>query len=337
MNVSDELLDKYFKNECTPEEKLLVINYLNEIDEFPDHLIAKSDWDNAADAPMSFVKSDQLFEEIKKQTFAKPKKLIYLKIVAAVAVIAIIFSIIFIKIKKVDIKLNIAKINGIIPDKIIWKSFVNYTDKIQFITLPDLSTVKVYPDGELSYALPFVKAKREIFLKGKGFFQVAKDKKHPFIVYAKGISTTALGTSFTITANDKSKYIKVRLHTGKVWVKSVDSSHHILTFSKVLLPGNELVYNGIKNEIKVILPNLPAIEKDSSHEINFKQVPLAAVFSALSKHYKVKISFNPTDLKEISFTGNLNLYLPLNDVLKEITELNKLNQLKTPEGYEIKK
>ncbi len=336
--MSDELLDKYFKNECTPEEKLLVTNFLNEIDKFPEHLVTKNDWDDTTETQISSAKSDQLFKLIKQNTFAKPIKLNWFKITAAAAaIIFILFGVAFYKLQDNKPKVSIAKIEVNKSNKIIWKSFVNYTDQIQVVTLPDSSFVKVYPGGELSYALPFVKAKREIFLKGKGFFEVAKDNKHPFIVYANGISTTALGTSFTITANVNSNFIKVRLYTGKVWVKNADLTHHILTFSKILTPGNELVYNNIKNEIKVISPKILMAKKESDLELNFKQAALAAVFSKLATHYKIKITYNPTDLQEMSFTGNLNLSLPLADIIKDITDLNKLNQLKTTQGYEIKK
>lgn len=333
MSVADELLDKYFKNQCTPEEKLLVINYLIEIDEFPDHLVTKDDWDNAQDAPIMSAKSDRLFEEIKKQTFAKAIKFKWLKISAAAATILVLFTIGLINFQKSDHKAAIAK-TSLKPNIINWKSMVNYTEKTQLMTLPDQSIVKIYPGGELSYALPFIKDKREIYLKGKGFFQVTKDKKHPFVVYAKGISTTALGTSFTITATESSKSVKVQLHTGKVWVKNIDSAH-ILAFSRILLPGNELTYNSIKNEVNVVSAKTLLAKNDFKLELNFTQASLVEVFSKLEEHYKIKITYNPADLQEMSFTGTLKLTLPLKEILKEITELNKLNQIKTPKGYKI--
>ncbi|WP_010599187.1 hypothetical protein [Pedobacter agri] len=71
MNVSDQLLDKYFKNKCTPEEKLVVENYLREIEELPDHFVQKEEWDDAEDFPMSYERSDLMFEAIKNKHCAK--------------------------------------------------------------------------------------------------------------------------------------------------------------------------------------------------------------------------------------------------------------------------
>jgi transmembrane sensor len=337
MNVSEELLDKYFKNKCTPEEKLLVARYLLEIDELPAQLSKKEEWDNAQDFSLTADKSEELFDRIRKQTFAKkaPFKWLNATSIAATFLVLISVGLIFFKIKPAlhqNVEKNIPKVA-----EINWKSTVNYTNRIQEITLPDQSKIKIYPGGEIRYALPFIKAKREIFMNGKSYFQVTKDKDHPFVVYAKGVSTTALGTSFTITANNNSKLIQVKLHTGKVWVKHMGSFKNQSLFSKILLPGNELVFNQITQNVKVVLPPKVIAENEMKTELNFSQTPLSEVFIILEAHYKTKIIYKPEDLKEISFTGSLNLKHTLNQILAEITELNQLIKEQTPNGYLIRK
>ncbi|WP_316802343.1 FecR family protein [Pedobacter nototheniae] len=340
MSISDELLDKYFKGQCNPEEKLLVVKYLNEVEELPEHLLSKKEWDNSTDAILDDAKTEEMFSEVKKHTMPKVAKLRWIKIVSAAAIILTMLSIGFLKIKQSQNKEDLVQhivLNQSKKSTVNWKSVMNYTEQTQLLTLPDQSTVRLYPGGELRYAMPFIKSKREIYLNGKSFFQVTKDKKHPFVVYAKGISTTALGTSFTITALEKSKEIKVELHTGKVWVKNIDSSLHILPFSKILMPGNQLVYNREHNKLNVINAKLLTKQAVSVKELNFNQEPLVEVFARLQLHYKVKIMYNPADLQEMSFTGSLNLTQSIDTILEEIAELNKLNQIKTTQGYLIRK
>lgn len=340
MSISEELLARYFKGDCTPEERLSVVNYLNGIDALPDHLLSKDDWDDAEDAKISDEKSDELFAAIKKQTISKTLKLKRLKIISAAAIVLAMLTIGLLMLNQAEPNFSVAKAKtNKKEDKapIVWKSFVNYTDNNQSLELPDGSEVKVYPGGELSYAIPFIKQNREIYLKGKSFFQVAKDKKHPFIVYSKGISTTALGTSFTITAPEKSRLIKIELHTGKVWIKNISESKNILSFCKILTPGNELVYNIVKQQVKVIDKTLLAKELAKSNELNFTQASLKDVFEKLKTHYKIEIIYSEADVDEISFTGTINLNQKVEKILKEITELNKLNQTKTTYGYIISK
>jgi transmembrane sensor len=338
MNVSDQLLDKYFKNQCTPEEKLVVIEYLSKTDDLPEHFLTKAEWDVSPEAGLASEKSDLMFQRIKKETQAKIIKLSWLKITAAAAMLLLTTSLVFLILSKKETNSTLAKneINDASKaNKISWKSIVNRTDKKQSETLPDGSTISIYPGGELSYAEPFVQQKREIYLKGKSFFQVSKDKKHPFVVYAKGISTTALGTSFTITALENSKLIKVQLHTGKVWIKNEDSTDNKSSFNKILLPGDALVYNRAKNKVQVLAPKIIITTEEAKTELNFTHTPLVAVLTKLEEYYKIKISYKAGALEDMSFTGTVKLTEPVDKILKEITELNKLKYIKTPESYQI--
>jgi len=339
MSISDELLARYFRGQCTPEESVKVVAYLKEIDDLPDHLLSKEEWDDAEDALLSNEKSDEMFAAVKKETISKRLKLQRFKVLSAAAIILVMLTIgLFLLNNPKPATINIAKNlkeKRVEQVQISWKSFVNYTANNQSLELPDGSTVKVYPGGGLRYAVPFVKNKREIYLTGKSFFKVAKDKKHPFIVYAKGISTTALGTSFTITAIENSSTIKVELHTGKVWIKNVSKSTGTLAFSKILIPGSELVYNNTMQKVSVLNKSLIAKEKTNHNNFNFTQASLKEVFQKLKEQYKINIIFNETDLNEISFTGTINLNQKPEKIIKEITELNKLNLTKTTEGYII--
>lgn len=341
MNVSDELLDKYFKGQCSPEEKLRVLNYLNEVSDLPEHLLSKEEWDQITDAAIDEVKTNEMFKAIKSHTLIKAYRLKWIKIVSAAAIVLAVLTVGLLSLNPNSTDRDLVRNKISKTDKagsINWKSVMNYTEQNQLFTLPDSSIVKIYPEAELRYAIPFVKNKREVYLKGKGFFQVTKDEKSPFVVYAKGVSTTALGTSFTITALATSNFIKVQLHTGKVWVKNMDSVHYVSAFSKILLPGKELVYNSRTNKLRVsdsgVLPIKP---ENTIKELNFTQAHLADVFAKLEKHYKVKIAYNHVDIAEISFTGNIKLTQPIDAILEEIAGLNKLNQIKTAEGYLIRK
>lgn len=342
MSISEELLDKYFKGHCTPEEKLMVSKFLREMDELPEHLLTKSEWDDVSDANIPAAKTEEMFNRIKRKTQPGTYRLKWFKIISGAAAVLVILTIGLVKLKNYTSSTTIpAVVNNQLVQinrRINWKSVVNYTEDNQLITLPDSSTVKIYPGGELRYTVPFVRNKREVYLKGKSFFQVAKDKSHPFVVYAKGISTTALGTSFTITALKESKFIKVQLHTGKVWVKNTDSIHQVIPFSKILLPGNQLVYNSKLNKVRVSdFSHVSGPSIDRVSELNFVQAQLVDVFARLEKHYKVKISYQAADLTEMSFTGNLDLTQSLDEILGEIAELNKLKQTKTASGYLISK
>lgn len=338
MSVAEQLLDKYFKGQCSPEEKLLVLNYLNDIEELPDHLLSKAEWDESSEAVLTEQKTEEIFSQVKKQTVAKSYRLKWIKIISAAAIVLVVLSVGLLSLNQGNPGIA-PRENQVVrtekPNIINWKSVVNYTDHQQLIHLPDGSTVKIFPGAELRYAIPFVKNKREVYLNGKSFFEVSKDHHHPFVVYARGISTTALGTSFTVTALNNSKFIKVELHTGKVLVKKADS---ISAFSEILLPGKELVYNSRMNKVSISDTRVLQVKQENKiKELSFQQASLVEVFNQLEKHHKVNITYDRADLAEMSFTGNLKLTQSIDTILEEIAELNKLNQIKTTGGYLIKK
>jgi transmembrane sensor len=95
---------------------------------------------------------------------------------------------------------------------------INNTDKPKLVALNDGSSVLLQPKSRISYPQSFTGTKREVFLYGEAFFEVAKNPDQPFFVYANGLVTKVLGTSFIISAFDTEKDVKVVVKTGKVSV-----------------------------------------------------------------------------------------------------------------------
>ncbi|WP_439557543.1 FecR family protein, partial [Dyadobacter sp.] len=92
------------------------------------------------------------------------------------------------------------------------------------VLLPDGSSVVLDPGSQLSYNSKMqARQKREVTLIGKGFFEIVKDPKRPFLVYSSGIVTKVLGTSFSVDAREKTGQVKVEVQTGKVTVFPVST------------------------------------------------------------------------------------------------------------------
>ena len=85
------------------------------------------------------------------------------------------------------------------------------------IVLKDNSHVTLNSKSKISYPNLF-QYNRNIRLEGEAFFEVAKNPDQPFFVYANGLVTKVLGTSFIISAFETEKDVKVVVKTGKVSV-----------------------------------------------------------------------------------------------------------------------
>ena len=73
-------------------------------------------------------------------------------------------------------------------------------------TLADTRTIKL-PDGtevtlnhfsSLTYPEKFKKKHREVDLKGEAYFEVTKNREHPFIVQTESVNVEVLGTHFNV-------------------------------------------------------------------------------------------------------------------------------------------
>lgn len=231
---------------------------------------------------------------------------------------------------------------------------VNTTGKEKRIKLPDGSLVVLADKSEIIYREPFTD-KRDITLIGKAFFKVAKDRTKPFTVTSQEISTTALGTGFTVTTfSDKSQII-VRLYEGKVVIKAVDKNNGKLKEDVYLSPGQAFVYD-VQTTAKVStfkLNNAAVPEEIMSEEVlrdnpslpdnaetpyfMFNNQSLSEVFDLLSKMYQVTIVYNKKDVHNLYFIRKYNSTENIDNILKEIATLNNLSLRKNNDTFVISK
>ncbi|NJN25723.1 MAG: DUF4974 domain-containing protein [Cyclobacteriaceae bacterium] len=112
------------------------------------------------------------------------------------------------------------------------------------IVLTDGSVVFLNSDTRIEYPMEFSPTKREIFLSGEAFFEVAHDEQRPFIVHTKNTATTALGTSFNISSHENTEET-IALLTGKIKVEVPGIESELL-----LAPGEMAVWNVGQKELE---------------------------------------------------------------------------------------
>ena len=96
------------------------------------------------------------------------------------------------------------------------------------IMLPDGTKVWLNADSKLTFPEKFNDSVRFVELTGEAFFDVAEDTSRSFSVKTGEISTTALGTSFNISAFNPEENVKVCLVTGKVKVSHPNAADTLI-------------------------------------------------------------------------------------------------------------
>lgn len=99
------------------------------------------------------------------------------------------------------------------------------------ITLSDGTRVWMNTDSQLEFPEHFMGSRRTVRLSGEAYFEVAKDRQHPFVVESSYFTTTVLGTTFNVRAYSPTD-ASVALVEGRVSVKPATGGKTV-----VMAPG----------------------------------------------------------------------------------------------------
>ena len=170
------------------------------------------------------------------------------------------------------------------------------------LELSDGTIVYLNSGSSLKYPVKFLKNQnRQVFVTGEAYFEVAKDKLHPFTVNTEEMNIEVLGTKF-----------------------NVNSYADELSTDVVLVEGKVALYNGtkIKTDLVELIPGLKGSilkgEKDITTEkvnINpytawvegklvFRNISFNAIIKRLERHYNVTFVNNNKTLGTEIFSAS---------------------------------
>ncbi len=188
----------------------------------------------------------------------------------------------------------------------------NKTTFPQQIELEDGSRVTLYPKSSIRYPKPFNSLRREIYLNGKAFFDIAKNPKKPFWVYTYHISTQVLGTSFLVNSFEDSKEAIVEVKTGKVSVytrkdleKAQKNQQNSLA-GVVLMPNQQVAFLKTEERLLKSLVKVPEVVIEAPKQaFVFEEAPVAQVFGFLEKIYGISVIYDAKSMEACYLTANL--------------------------------
>lgn len=161
--------------------------------------------------------------------------------------------------------------------------------------LTDGTRITANAETILRHVKNFEAEKREIYLEGEAYFEVAKDEKKPFSVHSGELVTTAIGTAFNIKAIE-GKELKVSLLEGKVKVASS-------TEEEFLMPGKAASFSNNEKGIEVSDFDEEEVLAWTKKIIYLKDTDILEVFDILEKWYGVDIEFVNNPKRDTKVTG----------------------------------
>lgn len=185
------------------------------------------------------------------------------------------------------------------------------------LRLPDGSMVDLNAASTLTYPTNFAKLKtRSITLSGEAYFQVAKDKEHPFIVTTDKQKVTVLGTHFNIKAYEDEAEIKTTLLEGNVKVSAVGGHG---SYAHTLKPGQQAIYS-VNNGISINEVDTDEAVAWTNGFFIFDNEDMEAAMRKISRWYNVDIVFKQPELKKEILGGSVSRSENIRSMLRVLSK-----------------
>ncbi|MEG1839374.1 MAG: FecR domain-containing protein, partial [Bacteroidaceae bacterium] len=170
--------------------------------------------------------------------------------------------------------------------------------RAQFV-LPDGSRVWLNSATQLVYKTSVWSRTRQVNLSGEAYFEVAHNKRIPFVVNSKHIKVQVLGTKFNVRARPSEDKVVTTLLKGSVRIDLPGES----AASILLQPGQTLNVNA--KTLATTLTNTSSAKNVlawMSGKLIFEKADLEQITRCLERHFDVQFHFDDEKLKKESFT-----------------------------------
>lgn len=189
------------------------------------------------------------------------------------------------------------------------------------VNLPDGTSVTLNHYSTLTYPERFKTDNREVELNGEAYFEVSKDKKHPFIVQTEAVDVRVLGTQFNVDAYRDSPDVRTTLLTGSVAVSNKSNSEHM-----ILKPNEIAIYNKVEKKLTRKLLEDATDEISWRHgEFIFDDVPLRDIARELSNSFGTTIQITDPTLQNYRISARFRNGEDLETILSVLQDAGYFN------------
>lgn len=185
------------------------------------------------------------------------------------------------------------------------------------LILPDRTKVWLNAESAISYPSAFSDAERTVTLTGEAYFEVAKDKQHPFKVKAGAAEVKVLGTHFNIMSYADEGQIQVSLAEGAVRVKLADDT-------EVLSPGQQALIKAGAQHIILKSVDIDEVTSWKNGLFQFDNTPMEQVMRQIKRWYNVDVVYEGIK-PNLYITGMVSRSNNVSKILTLIEETGGVN------------
>jgi hypothetical protein len=191
------------------------------------------------------------------------------------------------------------------------------------LMLADGTEVWLNATTKLRFPFSFTGNKREVYLEGEAFFNVAKNASQPFIVHTEKTDIQVLGTTFNVSAY-KNSTISTSLVSGAVASKTATSS-------VTLKPGQEAIL-GKNDKINIRSFDEEEVLAWMRGIYIFHNTSLKEIGGVIERWYGVNVVFDTDEMADKKFTGGLERAQKLDSFLETLQIVGNIEHVYDKNG-----
>lgn len=192
------------------------------------------------------------------------------------------------------------------------------------ICLPDGTMVWLNAGSSLSYPVSFKGQKeRHVELRGQAYFEVVKDKTHPFSVLTKGQLIEVLGTHFDVSSYAEDSVTSTTLLEGSVKITPLDlmgakQGKATDVNSLIIKPGEQGVNTAGLLTVKQV--NVERIIAWKNGYFMFDNEELETIMTKIARWYDVKVVYEDNSVKTEKVFAAINRFENISKVLNMLAK-----------------
>jgi len=297
--MNNELLDKYFRDQCSENELEEVLSWFqtdkgrafieDDIDRQNRRLMKNADMFLYPE-----IDSKRIFSRIQqhKKRGLRQSRWFMIRVASILLIAAVVSSLLYWG--------DITALEKL-PPKPALITYVTAPDQQKIFSLSDGTNIRLNEKSTLMVPAKTVEGKRSVTLIGEAHFEVAHDPAHPFVVNTTGSTIEVLGTKFNVKTDTAAHNVQVAVIRGKVALRKKGSRNE----AGALLTRNHFAVLRLSDsQITIERGNVRNYLSWINKRLIFEGESLGQISRQLERLYDIRIQFETEQIKELNLTAD---------------------------------
>ncbi|MEM0940769.1 MAG: FecR domain-containing protein [Bacteroidota bacterium] len=285
MRITRELLEQYFLDNCTEEEKRAIERWRSSSEDEYEKLLSE--------VSKREIENDIWNDLIPVINKGQDKKAIPLfnRVTGYAAAAIILCTVGFFSYRTFSDNFEVNEME----QSLVLKAITTQRGEKRTVTLPDGSSIRMNYETEIQVPEKFEGNERVVYLTGHAHFDVARDTERPFIIYTKDTKTQVLGTSFDINTKGENE-TEIVVTSGKVAFSEKGKEDNL-----VMLTLNDRAILGTDKSISINKVNALRLTAWKDNQLIFDGKTLREIVKVLEPWYDIRIVVKDAALLDTDF------------------------------------